>query len=330
MDTAKGTFIISHSSALELFRHPGFRWYLEQGRRDVPAGVRWNVSASRVIGARDADGLIGRLTLPLHVTSCGDFRGRNSGLRVIHRHRGILPPSSLVALGKGLFVSSPELCMVQLASELTPVDLAVLVMELCGSYRMGQSGTLYGEPLLTDIATLQGFIQSCRDAKRMNLHGVKRLDAVLGHIAAGSASPRETAVCLLLCLPTVWGGYGLPWPQVNYPLPVHASHLETLGRKSYRFDLCWPESKVALEYDSSEFHSDAVRLALDAEKRTTAQKLGYTVVSLTNGQLRNVDAMDELAAFLSAKLGRRFRIRAKGFALKQHVLRATLLDPASA
>lgn len=83
-------------------------------------------------------------------------------------------------------------------------------------------------------------------------------------------------------------------------------------------------------FDSSEFHSDAVRLALDAEKRTTAQKLGYTVVSLTNGQLRNVDAMDELAAFLSAKLGRRFRIRAKGFALKQHVLRATLLDSASA
>lgn len=324
MDTTKGTFIISHSSALELFRQPGFRWYLEQGRRDAPVGPCWDISASRVLDARNTDGCVGQLTLPIHITAADDCRGRKSELRVVHRHGGCFPFQSLVSIGNGLFAASPELCLVQLASELSTIHLATMTMELCGSYRNGQYGTAYAEPSLTDIATVQSFIEACRNTPGASLHGVKKLDSVLRYVSDGSASPRETVVYLLLCLPTVWGGYGLPKACMNYSLPIPASQLETLGRKTYRFDLCWPESKIALEYDSAEFHSDAVRLALDAEKRTTAQKLGYTVVSLTNGQLCSVDAMDELAAFLCSKMGKRFRIRTKGFALKQCATRAAL------
>lgn len=126
MDTAKGMFIISHSSALGLFRQPGFRWYLEQGRRDAPVGPCWDISTSRVLDARNADGCVEQLTLPVHIMAGDDYRGRKSELGVVHRHDGCFPPQSLVSIGNGLLAVSPEPCLVQLASELPAVDLAVV------------------------------------------------------------------------------------------------------------------------------------------------------------------------------------------------------------
>lgn len=324
MDTSHGTFVISHTSALELLRQPGFRWYLDQGRCDVPACPRWDPSVARVRMAQAANGCIGDLEEPLHITAGDDCRGRDSGCRIIHRHRGALPANSLIDAGFGVFCASPELCLVQLAGGIERTELLPLTMELCGTYRLGTDQTLYNQAPLTNVVTLRAFTSQ---AQVGSTHGAQRLLWVLRYAADGSASPRETAVHGLLCLPTRQGGYGLPLPHLNYPVETRDTRLETSRRTSYRFDLCWPSCKLALEYDSDEFHSNAAQLALDAEKRTVAQQLGYTVVSLTNSQLCSVDAMDELAKLLSAKMGHRLRIRTKGFAMKQYALRKTLLGP---
>ena len=106
----------------------------------------------------------------------------------------------------------------------------------------------------------------------------------------GSASPMETALALMLCLPKTAGGYGLPKPQMNRVLPLDA---ET-GRVRVA-DLFWPEAKVAVEYDSDAFHAEKEKLRRDALRRNQLESQSVTVLTATAEHLSSLAALDELA-----------------------------------
>lgn len=264
--------------------------------------------------------------LPVHISVGSQAARVKSPFVACHVWPGPLSARSFVRLEPGVYVSSPEALFVQMAALVDVLDLLLLGFELCGGYApsdLDARGFESRSPL-TSVAALRRYVAKCR-----GLHGVKKAQMALRHIADGAASPMETAAVMLLTLPTRLGGYGLPLPELNSPVEVLRANAGPLqgahGRQTLWCDAYWRNERVALEYDSDMFHAASEKIARDANRRALLTKTDIKVVTLTKGQIMNANMMDEAALALSRALGRRSRSRATGVLGKRHRLRERLL-----
>lgn len=149
-----------------------------------------------------------------------------------------------------------------------------------------------------------------RNAKEFT--GVKAAKRASSYLIKGSASPMESLLSMLLCLPPSLGGFGLPRPELNYPIETNEGSVAMR-----RCDLCWPDQRFALEYDSDTFHSDASKLHLDSSRRSALEKAGIHVVSVTKNQVFDRGQLFNLATIASKRLGKRLSPTPFNFAQKQ-------------
>ena len=191
------------------------------------------------------------------------------------------PSRSFYKIAQDLYISTPEATFLQLGKELSLIQLITIGYELCGSYGLS-------------VQSSSGFL---RREPRSN---------------KGSASPMESLLSMLLCLPPSLGGFGLPRPELNYPIETNEGSVAIR-----RCDLCWPDQQFALEYDSDTFHSDASKLHLDSSRRSTLEKAGIHVVSVTKNQVFDRGQLFNLATIASKRLGKRLSPTPFNFAQKQ-------------
>ena len=85
-------------------------------------------------------------------------------------------------------------------------------------------------------------------------------------VRAGVDSPMETRIRLLIVLA------GLPEPQVNF-IVRHAN-----GKWRWRFDLCYPEYKLIIEYDGRHHAYDDEQWSHDLERREWLDQDGWRIV----------------------------------------------------
>lgn len=190
-----------------------------------------------------------------------------------HIWSGKHPSRSFYKITQGLYVSTPEATFLQLGKESSLIQLITIGYELCGSYGLSaqsDSGFLRREPR-SNPQLIERYLEKCD-----GIHGVKAAKRASSYIAKGSASPMESLLSMLLCLPPSLGGFGLPRPELNFPIETNEG-----GIVMRRCDLYWPDQRFALEYDSDTFHSDASKLHLDSSRRSTLEKAGVHVVSVT-------------------------------------------------
>lgn len=164
-------------------------------------------------------------------------------------------------LGNGAYVSSAPLAFVHIAAqEDSMIALLELGYELCGSYQTKRTGTssAYQVEPLSSVRSLADFA-----ARNPSLRGAAKAAKALRYVADNSASPRETKKAILLGLPMMYGGYGLGIPRMNYEVKANPAAQALTGKSCFRCDLCWPEAKLDVEYQSRESHSgEEKRLSL--------------------------------------------------------------------
>lgn len=326
------TVYLSHISALEYWARSKTGSAALAAQRQGACNPSWRSCASLPDGCRATASELQRLidqvdaplSIPLHtLVSRPELRTRWRGA-ACHAISKPLPRGSFVKAGKGIYVSSPELCLVQMAPRLPPAALAKLGCELCGTYGIPTVGhTDYGlaHPYLTREA-LERFLE-----RAGSLPGAAQARRALAHIAFGAASPMETALVLLLCLPLRMGGYHLPKPQMNLRVdPRRRSRFVSDGT-CYYCDLIWPEAAVALEYDSFEFHGTRRAQADDAKRRAELLGRGITAISVTGRTVRNLLELDMVARTLARKLRVRLRNNSDSWRAAQHELHGSLLAP---
>jgi hypothetical protein len=85
-------------------------------------------------------------------------------------------------------------------------------------------------------------------------------------IRAGVDSPMETRIRLLVVLA------GLPEPQVNFIVCVAG------GKWRWRFDLCYPEYKLIIEYDGRQHAFDAEQWGHDLDRREWLDQDGWRIL----------------------------------------------------
>ena len=229
--------------------------------------------------------------------------------------KGPFHPRSFMRIEDGLYVSTPEMAFCEMASVLSLERLIALGFELCGTYRRASTFGLarYDATPLTSLGALVSFIE-----KSPQFKGVKKARRALSCILAGSASPRESELAILLCLPYSLGGYGLPHPTMNAEMPL-PKNVAATGRSSLRCDLYWPAARLDVEYDSAEFHSAERLLANDSMRRIALESMDVTSVNLTAEHLRRASLFDEAAQGIARILGKRVRLPGD-FRLKQERL----------
>ena len=309
---SQGVTAVNQSMSFALQNARDYRRTLE---RDTKAAVKFLESAVApefAPAVRDRFFSDGSL---IHVTVAhARLRRAGGGIETSVR-KGPFHSRSFMRIEDGLYVSTPEMAFCEMASVLSLEHLIALGFELCGTYRRASTFGLarYDATPLTSPGALASFIE-----KSPQFKGVKKVRRALPCILADSASPRESELAMLLCLPYSLGGYGLPHPTMNAEMPL-PKNVAATGRSSLRCDLYWPAARLDVEYDSAEFHSAERLLANDSMRRIALESMDVTSVNLTAEHLRRASLFDEAAQGIARILGKRVRLPGD-FRLKQERL----------
>lgn len=214
------------------------------------------------------------------------------------------PEDAFVDVGGGLRLASPELCFLQMGTFMTLAEQIKLGNALCAihSYAVEPDGNFAKrESPLTTIAKLRAFALA---ATRMK--GRTQTLRALDFVVERAASPMENVLEMLLCLPKKLGGYGLPRARLNYPVPLSKEASRIVEQSRCYCDLCWPEQKIDVEYDSDWSHTGSSRIAKDSRRRNALQMMGYQVNVIGRIQFEDVYGFDNEVRAIAKALGVRF------------------------
>ena len=319
---------ITHDSALEYWRRQGKKRDKDM-RRQRNARIPAVTPNAQLLQQASAVGL--SRPLDILVTTL-EARRPSSRIRP-HVFGGVLPDNSVISLGSGLFVSSPELCFFQMASKLTLVELIELGYELCGSFARpaltvnpkkekseADEECLYNLPELTNVKKLTAYVERMK-----GVNGYGRASKALHFIADDSGSPMEAVLTMLLTLPYRYGGYGLPMPKLNYRIILDKVAQRSANKSYLKCDLFWPLENLAVEYDSEKHHALKQKIAEDAVRRNTLSSLGIPPIIVTKQQLYSAFKLEMVALQLSRKLGKQLKHKKPGFYKARSLLREALL-----
>lgn len=263
------------------------------------------------------------LSSPMHVCVAESGQRGTCGEVVFHVCRRDLLHAAFDEVCEGIYVASPELSVAQLSSSLPFAKIVATGCELCGGYRVDpttQKGFRKGRPLMS-VDSMESFVRGMEA-----MRGVKAARQAVRYLVPGSDSPMETILYLLLCLPTCYGGYGLPSPEMNHRFNVSGRARIMTDKSHLRGDLCWPTARTVVEYDSDSCHTGSQKISSDAVRRNALSYMGLLVITVTRIQLMDPVGLDRVAVLLAQRLGIRLRIRKQDWRRTQAELRACLLD----
>ena len=218
-----------------------------------------------------------------------------------------VPAGSYCQFNRYVCIASPELVFLQLAKKLSIVQLIKLGDELCGTYMPvvdGQGKALKRKAVLTNVKQLEAFLRLAR-----GMNGVKNARRALAFLVDGSASVKETELEMTACLPMRLGGYSMRKAFMNYRVDFDETAKQIADRSYARCDLCWPDVKLDVEYDSREHHDGYESVASDKARANALRHMGYEVVFVTSEQFANMRKCDALMHDIAKTIGHRIRDR---------------------
>lgn len=246
---------------------------------------------------------------PAHLLIGSGSRCRPSRIAISHLCRAKIPRRSFYRLDANTVYAAPNLALCQIASGIRdPIRLLMLIWEACGSYATPITGsssfaeTAFDMPALSSVRSLGAFCSG-----NSFLNGAAKISRVLRYAADGSASPRETGLALLLGLPERYGGYNLGIPLMNHEVDASREARRLSGRRSFRLDLCWPEARIDLEYQSACWHRGEEAHIGDSRRANALRSMGWNVIGVTGLEAERLPAIDTIANTVRRDLGKRSR-----------------------
>lgn len=264
------------------------------------------------------------LSLPIHVMAeKASGRISNQFLSACKRPK-YLPKDSFIKIND-IYMSSPELCFVQVANKIPLPKLIEVANNLCAAFSLDRNAT-YGQSSRKPVVTVQDLNDYlCRAAK---FSGIKKARKAIHYATDGSFSPMESKLATLAALPVHQGGYGLPKPVMNCDLLLTNDAAAFLGRKSCKCDLVWESRKVIVEYDSNVSHLSVDQHAYDKRKANALNMSGYNVFYITADNMHSFKSIENVFFNLRKMLGLRPRISIfeKNQSMRREVVHMIVFD----
>ncbi|MEC4273875.1 hypothetical protein VJ923_11970 [Adlercreutzia sp. R25] len=257
---------------------------------------------------------------PPYQLSAAEWRGGPKlGIEVRTTQRA-LPEHSFHCLDHGLFIPSPELCLLEVARTASMPELIMLGSALCGAFVIDpsrKSGLGQRKPLATK-ESIGAFVEACAGHR-----GVENLRRATAFLKEGAASPPEVFLNMALTLPGRLGGFGLTRCVANKAIKLSKRAASIAERSTVVPDLLWDEARVAVEYDSNSEHLSPAQVTRDAKKRMALEADGYTVITVTTSQLAQIKPMEDVASEIARRAGTRRRTRSVNYRNRQAELFST-------
>ncbi len=317
------SLFVSHESALAYWRTNPPWYVMEGGERDIRSlrSCARTIEEFRSFSVPESE--FGQTPIDILVPASNPPRCPNRFKP--HKQRHELPHHALYPLWEGLFVVSPELCFIQMCASCSFIEALELGMELCGTYALrpdSDEGMAQRDNGLVDVGSLQRHVESWR-----GLQGLGIARKASKYLVGGSASPMETKLFLLLCLPLQYGGYNLGLPELNPTFKLTREEMEVLRHSKIKPDMLWRKKKLVIEYDGRQ-HEEESQSKHDAMRKTILERRGYTVRQVKRHQLYNPLAFDQFASSIRTFLGVRQRLTTLKHQYAREDLRAALLGDA--
>lgn len=260
--------------------------------------------------------LFPHLPRPFHLSAATQQRRPVEGAV---KHLCIKRPAgkAFCRVGSGVYASSPELCFVQLAAQLSFHELIRAGNALCGSFHLNpaKDGRLEKRKPLTTRRRIEAFVRA-----NPGLTGAKKARRAVPWIADGAASPPEAFLAMVLGLPFRHGGFQVAGLKVNQRIRPTRKARAIARRETLVPDLLLAEARLAIEYDSTAEHAAALQLTRDAQKRLALEADRYKVITVTTKQLASRAEMERIAKQIYRYTGQRFRPQSQSFAGQQALL----------
>ena len=315
------TICLAHISALQYWRavRCGLRPKPRAARVALPAKTNRSEIASLLDEPWTSEVFL-PFQQPIHIAISARNGKRNRPGVVCHDICDACFAGKAMRIDEKTFVLSPEALFLQLARSLSVEALALVACELCGLYSMKPDGSDFvsAKPV-SNVASLLSFASSI-----VSYPGNAKAKKALGFSVDKSASPAESELVALLCAKQTLGGYGLPLPMMNYRVDVVGEGRKCTPRKFFVLDLFWQSARLDVEYDSDAFHTSAAGISSDAERRNALQAMGFSVITVTNGQVSSADLLDDAACAIARALGIRFRHSCKTWNKRRFAFRRNL------
>ena len=77
------------------------------------------------------------------------------------------------------------------------------------------------------------------------------------------------------------------------------------GRSHFRCDLCWPEQKVDVEYQSNEAHGGELMRIKDSRRTNALISMGWHVINITNNEAQSLTTLEQIAERIRVLLRKR-------------------------
>lgn len=291
---------IANISALRAYSEEGFLSRLEG---PLAAGsVDWALGSAFDLRHIDiaALGLAATREDPLHILVDEKYDRVRSGRLKSHVWSTPVPPGSLFRLSDEVLVSSPGFCVLQLAARRSTAVLTAACMELCGGYGRdpGCERGFRDRAPVARPSELKAYLDGAAGA-----YGSAKAREAARLCLAGSRSPMETVLALILLLPAQMGGAGFP-PEacLNYRIDAPWGSFQT-GRRYYLADLCWPEQRVICEYNGLDYHADRASYGRDVTRNEELRDLGWDVHVATAATFSSLQVREGFLARVAESLG---------------------------
>lgn len=227
-----------------------------------------------------------------------------------------------------LCVVPPEVLFLQMAGTLSLIELVKLGYELCGRYSLSASNrsidglarkSIPRKPLTT-ATELATYVYGAEHSR-----SVRKARMAVRYIVDGSASPKETELCMLLVMPRRMGGYGFDKPLISHSSDV-LSRMVSFAPSSDVCSLLWCKARVAVEYRDALPSGEYCEGGMERSRRGKPNSLGFKVVNVTDWHIGEAENLDKIAKAVALKQGKCLRKDARyDFAARQTSLRKQIL-----
>ena len=256
---------------------------------------------------------------------------RKSSLLRPHVFSNPLPSNSLLRVSGDVYCVSPALAAIQFASDHSWQETLALLYELCGTFSLSdalpsQADASLENPLSWIDDSHRSYYSSepvlaVRQLNRYiayakGIWGLADAQTAAKYALDGAASPMECIMAAMFHTPMRMGGFGIDGMQLNYRIEFSQSAVLASGMPYAILDAYLEAAKATLEYNGH--NHDAQLSRIHDEKRTAGlQAMGIATIPINDEQIKNLDALESIAATLYKAMGKRFRYRVTGYRSRQ-------------
>ena len=249
---------------------------------------------------------------------------RRTQKHAAHVWSGNIPEGAFYQIKPHVLIESPPFMFLQAAGILSLPRLIAFGDELCGLYsfdKREERGFRKRKKPLVKKVRLEHFVRSAKGC-----YGQHRALQALPHLVDNSASPMETLDEMLMCLPYRYGGYGIPQPTMNEEVPLTLGAARIAKRDKVRLDMGFAAFELALEHQGEYDHSRPAKKASDRARTNALIEMGFTVLELTNDQVRDLMTFELIVKHVARIVGKRLKSRDLGPIPVRTALRRELFD----